>query len=85
MLKRWFKNKIDKVKAKLLEQYLEDLYDYRLKFLLKDAIELVDNTWDKDRIKRIILGLSSINLERYANDDEIKQLIYNKFNNKKEQ
>ena len=85
MLKRWFKNKIDKVKAKLLEQYLEDLYDYRLKFLLKDAIELVDNTWDKERVKRIILGLSSINLESYAKDEEMRQLIYNKFNNKKEQ
>ena len=85
MIKRWFRNNIDKIKLKLLGRYLDDLYDYRLRFLLKNAIELVDNTWDKDRIKSIILELASINLERYANDDEIKQLIYNKFNSKKEQ
>ena len=75
MIKRWFRNNIDKIKLKLLGRYLDDLYDYRLRFLLKNAIELVDNTWDKDRIKSIIFELASINLERYANDDEIKQLI----------
>ena len=82
---RWIKNKIQKYKLKLLGNYLNDLYDYRIRFILMDAIQLYDNTWDKDKIKSIILNLAAMDLERYANDDEIKQLIYNKFNSKKEQ
>ena len=76
---KWLGQKIFQLKLKLLSQYLDDLYEYRIKFILKDAIALSDNTWDQERIKRIILGLCSIDLERYAKDEEMHKLIFNKF------
>ena len=76
---KWLSQKLFQWKLKLFGKYLDDLYEYRIRFLLKDAISLSDNTWDQERIKRIILGLCSIDLERYAKDEEMHKLILNKF------
>ena len=78
---RWIKDKFQKYRLKLLGNYLDDLYDYRIRFILMDAIQLYDNTWDKDKIKSIILNLAAMDLERYSKDEEVRELIFNKFNN----
>lgn len=66
------------LKYKLLNKYLEDLYEYTLRRLIIEALELYDNTWDKERVRHIILGLEAINIEAYAKDEELHKLIENK-------
>lgn len=76
---KWFKNKIQHYKFKLLQKYLDDLYTYTIKPIILDMIELSNNTWDKNRIKKIILVLQSINLDAYVKDEELHKIIHEKF------
>lgn len=71
MFKKW----LDKLVEKRYKKSLEDQYVYNIRLIIKDAIELYDNTWDKDRVKRIILNLCSLNLDKYSTDMEIQQMI----------
>ena len=75
----WFKSIIQKYKSKLLQQYLNNLYLYTIRHMILDLIILYDNTWDKDKVKTLIIGLQSINLDAYAKDEELHKIIHEKF------
>ena len=76
---KWFKNIIQKCMNKLLQKYLDNLYTYTIRNIILSLMILYDNTWDKDRVKVLILKLQSINLEAYTKDEELHKLIFEKF------
>jgi hypothetical protein len=76
---KWFKNIIQKYTNKLLQKYLDNLYTYTIRNIILSLMTLYDNTWDKERVKALILKLQSINLEAYIKDEELHKLILEKF------
>ena len=76
---KWFKNIIQKYTNKLLQKYLDDLYTHTIRNIILSLMTLYDNTWDKERVKVLILKLQSINLEAYIKDEELHKLILEKF------
>lgn len=75
MIKKWFKKFFKKKSHKMSE-----LYEYRIRLIMKDVISLYDNTWDKDKVKSIILQLAMLDMDSYSLDNDMKVLIYEKFN-----
>ena len=76
---KWFKNIIQKCMNKLLQKYLDNLYTYTIRNIILSLMILYDNTWDKDRVKVLILKLQSINLKAYTKDEKLHKLIFEKF------
>ena len=68
----WFK----KLKKKKQDKIWDHLYYYTLSRILEDLIELYKNTWDKERVKRIIRLISGINLEAYCKDTKLREKIH---------
>ena len=67
----WFR----KLKKKRQDKIWDHLYYYTLTQVLEDLIELYNNTWDKERVKRIIRLVSCINLEAYCKDTELREKV----------
>lgn len=67
----WFR----KLKKKRQDKIWDHLYYYTLTQVLEDLIELYDNTWDKERVKRIIRLVSCINLEAYYKDTKLREKV----------
>ena len=68
----WFK----KLKKKKQDKIWDHLYYYTLTQVLEDLIELYNNTWDKERVKRTIRLVSCINLEAYSKDTELREKVH---------
>lgn len=75
MIKKWFKKFFKKNSNKMSE-----LYEYRIRLIIKDMLNLYDNTWDKDKVKSIILQLAMLDMDSYSLDVDMKIEIYKKFN-----
>ena len=75
----WF----EKLKKKRQDKIWDHLYYYTLSRVLEDLIELYNNTWDKERVKRTIRLVSCINLEAYCKDTKLREKVNKILNEEK--
>lgn len=72
----WIKKIIRRLKKdNYTENLWYDLYYYTLKPQIISLLELRENTWDKQRVDRIIDTLCYINLDEFSKDYDLKEHI----------
>lgn len=74
----WIEKKIKEHDKKVIQDYLDKVYHYNIRFMIEDIVELYCNTWDKERAKGLLSALQSLNLDAYSKDEFLRELVFNK-------
>jgi hypothetical protein len=74
-MRNWIKKIIRLKKDNYTETLWYDLYHYTLKPQIISLLELRENTWDKQRVDRIIDALCYINLDEFSKDYDLRGYI----------